>query len=126
FHGEGRRSTTQNQNLKCKYCNFYAKDNHALEQHLRLHENRLFRCQYCNYTTANMHHLRDHFLHHFHIRNFSCDICKLTFITKPSLKNHERTHTKDWTCVSCYQTLNSRKLYDSHVRSCEVRLSKLK
>ena len=124
FHGEGRRVPSRKYSFPCKYCPFHGKDNHVLEKHLRIHENRLIKCEYCNYTSANEQHTHEHILHHFQVRNHHCSLCETSFITKAGLKNHIRIHLKDFTCISCSESFETRKNYDHHVKSCKVRLSK--
>jgi len=122
FHGSKNFSIYKH-NFSCQYCPFSSKDNVTLDRHVRIHENRLLKCQYCNYATVR--NLPEHIFHHFRIRNFQCDICEKTYLSKGTLTAHKREHTRDFCCLSCNQLFERRHAFDKHVKNCKVRLSKL-
>ena len=63
-----------------------------LQTHLRIHNNDFEQCQYCPFKYVFPHDYQHHLRRHFGIKDFKCDQCGKSFISKPHLNKHYARH----------------------------------
>lgn len=96
---------------KCSVCCGRFTTEEGLTKHVQLHHPSPLTCDLCGFTTANRHYMVSH-MNHRHlprknkkdeVKNYVCQICAKTFMTKAVLRNHELIHLpeKMYKCSQC-------------------------
>ena len=99
-----------------------------LDFHMRIHNNELDNCQYCPYRYVKTPDYRDHLNKHFRIKDYKCENCGLTFMTRKALAEHSSTHEGIvYCCLICetYQ-IGSRQANNKQNEQIETVLFKIR
>ncbi|XP_037774563.1 zinc finger protein 501-like [Penaeus monodon] len=86
---DGLASMNSTKNFKCSYCKKVLSSKRNLQQHERMHTDRV---------------LKHHEAMHAATKNFQCSQCERKFVTKnPNCKQHEKLHTREkpYGCSMC-------------------------
>ena len=74
-----------------------------------------WRCKICGKISNLKQHIQSHAERHKEGDSHVCQICRKTFLNKPTLSNHLRSiHTELYSCDICGKTGMNRKRYDYH------------
>ena len=100
---------------------------HALQNHLNMHDNILYKCHFCPWTGVRSldPHIVLHLNSHFGLRPYNCFQCGAKFLQESARVKHERVvHEKIKPirkCGSCdFETL-SLTAYNKHLETCVKR-----
>jgi uncharacterized Zn-finger protein len=117
---------------KCNYCGDVFVHSTSLTRHVRLrHEanfvpadkksNLYAKCPLCAvmfYKTSINKHIR---IKHHGQKPFSCDICKMSFVTKNNMEDHQWQHkgmrSRPFKCQLCRKAYLRQSLLEAHMRS---------
>ena len=122
FHAQMHKMQSENNFwYKClkPNCQTTFKQPLLLDFHMRIHNNELDNCQYCPYRYVKTPDYRDHLNKHFRIKDYKCENCGLTFMTRKALAEHSSTHEGIvYCCLICetYQ-IGSRQAMQMHLRN---------
>ena len=59
-----------------------------LKNHEKIHDNVQTKCVFCPYTSVHMQEMIVHQRSHFNIRNYKCEVCHKSFLTKNLCNRH--------------------------------------
>ena len=117
---------------QCIYCSEVFVHSTSLTRHIRLrHENSFMpdnkkaslsaKCPICSqmfYKTSINKHIR---IKHQGLKPYVCEICKMGFITKNNLDNHQYQHkglqSMPFKCQLCWKAYDIQSQLDAHMRS---------
>ena len=117
---------------KCNFCGEVFVHSTSLTRHIRLkHENNFVpdnkksslsaKCPICLqmfYKTSINKHIR---IKHQGLKPYTCDICKMGFVTKNNLENHQYQHkglrSRPFKCQMCRKAYVRQSQLDAHIRS---------
>ena len=108
---------SMNKNLKCKHCEFIAKNEKYLHNHMRLkHEAPKIQCNQCEFITHTYQKLQNHEdLKHTNIE-YKCDICEYKGKSRWNLRNHnDLRHKRVIKCDECDYTTTRKDALNQHV-----------
>ena len=129
WHKEGEHDK---QPKKCKFCGEVFIHGSSLTRHIRLkHESNFMpdnkksslyaKCPICHqmfYKTSINKHIR---IKHQGQKPYQCDVCKVSFVTKCNLLNHQWQHkgvrSRPFKCQLCNKAYLRQSLLDAHMRS---------
>ena len=85
--------------------------------HENIHDNVLIHCIFCPFTCVEPSKLSNHHRAHFNIRDYKCDDCEMSFLTRGELNLHfTQKHSGQTTkCEICGSESTIRNVYD-HLR----------
>lgn len=106
--------------FQCDYCGKQYSQKSSLRVHIQFeHGNwKCYICRWCDKKCNSLSKWKEHIVKHTKEKNFGCDICGGTFVTKQSLLYHTRTHTgeKPYVCSYCGKSFLSSSRRSTHIK----------
>ena len=99
-------------------CRSSFKDQEALVDHMRLHNNELDTCQYCPYRYVRAQNYSNHLVKHFGLKDHQCEYCGMAFSTKSVLLKHLSKHEG---IIYCCLICNTYEVANKHAMKAHLR-----
>ena len=111
---------TKHKPFQCEICNKRFSLELMLKQHMRIHTGeKPYKCDICGKTFKTSSSLTIHLRVHSGDKPMECKICGKRFNESSNLNKHMKIHFREFKCVHCLKSFDSKLKFDRHQLLCK-------